>query len=789
MLRGTYQAGSLGPGFYPLIFANVQSRYQTVWGSQAAKYCTIMLETQLFSYSSKDTDEPPQDEWTTPRQRSCAFVNTPLPCINKAVHHIQELEVKIGRYFQQYDHVFKEEKKLWITEQVGAESNKDTWLSTSSDLQDANVAHEDSKTLTLKEETAALLLEVTKLIKRLEADRMEAEKALERERQRRKKLGMEIDSMSLWRLQHFPAAVQKVYETCTRDSLELQWHLDCKSRQLRQVQNQIFKIEAVSRRIQEDVDFMKKHSPLLEEKLNLEGEAVKDVLLAYEKASKIYCDVHSELMKIQKTMKRIDEEAKKKLKSMYEKIKCAELLLGQYKNELKHSEFIWTEYCMKLKETEEKIIKDEKHLEELVKQKAEIQEDAKCWNSKVEDLNNKVTVQADESVKRLDDCSDLVKAMEELKSTREIDLQNRKRKLLKINEALDILKCENEGLQGENEEFLQKLENCSRTKETYQSEVKTLSKSIEKYEEQIERLNEELCKAELSYNEKKAKYEEIQGEVTAEKISYKNMEWNLIKEIQDVKGICKVIQAKTKIIYDELEEKQREKLKKREEDMKRIGEIERRIAHLEANYKRKEDLFNENHKKLSYLNERVQELDKKQKQTEQQLKQKRNILQQQLNATQEKQSFLSSQIDENYRTTENLKNELKELTELWNMKQTQMKDAEKSFNDLRKNLSGVMFKQQNVQTLFNHLRDELAEYETRSNQETKVYGELLQTRKKDLKNSEANLEEIIRENLLLAQEYQMSQKCYLDCKEDLTEVYDSRIRAEDSVRDHQQVKC
>lgn len=129
------------------------------------------------------------------------------------------------------------------------------------------------------------------------------------------------------------------------------------------------------------------------------------------------------------------------------------------RNELKHSEFIWTEYCMKLKETEEKIIKDEKHLEELVKQKAEIQEDAKCWNSKVEDLNNKVTVQADESVKRLDDCSDLVKAMEELKSTREIDLQNRKRKLLKINEALDILKCENEGLQGENEEFLQKLEN------------------------------------------------------------------------------------------------------------------------------------------------------------------------------------------------------------------------------------------------------------------------------------------------------------------------------------------
>jgi len=64
-----------------------------------------------------------------------------------------------------------------------------------------------------------------------------------------------------------------------------------------------------------------------------------------------------------------------------------------------------------------------------------------------------------------------------------------------------------------------------------------------------------------------------------------------------------------------------------------------------------------------------------------------------------------------------------------------------------------MFKQQNVQTLFNHLRDELAEYETRSNQETKVYGELLQTRKKDLKNSEVS---IIRSGFLYLRKFEIS---------------------------------
>ncbi|XP_010209708.1 PREDICTED: coiled-coil domain-containing protein 178 [Tinamus guttatus] len=121
------------------------------------------------------------------------------------------------------------------------------------------------------------------------------------------------------------------YETCTQDILELQWHFDCKSRQLQQVENQVLKIETANKKFQEDVDFMKKHSPLLEEKLKREGEALNDVLAAYEKASKIYNDVHCELVEIQNTMKRIDEEAEKEIKSMSQKIKYAEMLFSQYK--------------------------------------------------------------------------------------------------------------------------------------------------------------------------------------------------------------------------------------------------------------------------------------------------------------------------------------------------------------------------------------------------------------------------------------------------------------------------
>lgn len=71
-----------------------------------------------------------------------------------------------------------------------------------------------------------------------------------------------------------------------KDISELRGHFDCKSCQLQQVQTQILQTERANREIQEDIDFVKKHSPLLEEKLKLEAEAVKDVLAAYEQVSR-----------------------------------------------------------------------------------------------------------------------------------------------------------------------------------------------------------------------------------------------------------------------------------------------------------------------------------------------------------------------------------------------------------------------------------------------------------------------------------------------------------------------
>lgn len=56
--------------------------------------------------------------------------------------------------------------------------------------------------------TGGVLLEVVSLIKRLESDRQEAKEALQEERRKAERLRSKQDSLSLWKQEQFPLAVQ-----------------------------------------------------------------------------------------------------------------------------------------------------------------------------------------------------------------------------------------------------------------------------------------------------------------------------------------------------------------------------------------------------------------------------------------------------------------------------------------------------------------------------------------------------------------------------------------------------
>ncbi|KAM8780263.1 coiled-coil domain-containing protein 178 [Rhynchonycteris naso] len=203
------------------------------------------------------------------RRHSCSLVNIPAPCVNKMISHIEGVESKIQEHLKQFETSFEE------------------WSRTSTrDLKDWSIAtpikevkpteERDEKCPELKQEMEKLLSEAIYLIKSLETDRAEAEKALKQQKSRRIMVKTSIDFWAMWRFQEIPLAVQREHETYLRDIIELRWHLKDRSHEQTGFEEEKTKWENANAKVQADIDYMKERSLQLNSKLAQELEALKE---------------------------------------------------------------------------------------------------------------------------------------------------------------------------------------------------------------------------------------------------------------------------------------------------------------------------------------------------------------------------------------------------------------------------------------------------------------------------------------------------------------------------------
>lgn len=61
-----------------------------------------------------------------------------------------------------------------------------------------------------------------------------------------------------------------------KDIIELQWHLEDKIREAQYIEKQKIKLEKANAKIQMDVDYLRKHVPLLDGKHKQELEALRE---------------------------------------------------------------------------------------------------------------------------------------------------------------------------------------------------------------------------------------------------------------------------------------------------------------------------------------------------------------------------------------------------------------------------------------------------------------------------------------------------------------------------------
>ncbi|XP_025029829.1 coiled-coil domain-containing protein 178, partial [Python bivittatus] len=485
-----------------------------------------MTDTQLFSSYSKENSEKTEDinenisVGIPNKQRSCAAVNTPTACVNKAINHIQDLEVKLEESFLQHKLLYNLEKLPWDLDVNTVKETEDICLPFSAEVK-AEQSLYWKNIQPLKEKTAAVVAEVTELIIRLENERKDAEEALEFEKQRKKNLYRNSDKLSFWRLQQLPKAVQKEWEKCLQDITELQWHFEQKNEQLQDALNQLTKIEAANSVIQKQINFMKKYSPLLEEKLCHEDDSMKGVKTLFVEAKTRYDTVHQKYLEVQTLHEEIKEECEKKRLYMLEQIEADEITLKRLMDELKETDIFYTDFNNKINGLREEILENENRLEELIKQEADTKADLKSWHDKEKRLNLKISRQENENKELLEKFFEEVKNMESSKSSKESDLQILKDKLASDLQQIMYLHNENKYLKNENAGFMQKFKESARRKVGYQSEIQVLHKNIRRLEEHLKKVNKDLYAAELTYDEAKTKLEELDQNIVKEKARFK----------------------------------------------------------------------------------------------------------------------------------------------------------------------------------------------------------------------------------------------------------------------------
>ncbi|XP_066434142.1 coiled-coil domain-containing protein 178 isoform X2 [Eleutherodactylus coqui] len=669
----------------------------------------------------------------TLRRRSCELVNTPLPCVNKALSHIDKLEGKIKEWFLQHEDAVQNKCVKWTSCAKTEGATRAVPVETpalhvrGSGITGADFPKQDGD-LSVKIDTKAVISEVVQLICRLEADRQEAEEALKLEKERKVRLIAQLDVLSQWKLYTFPEAVQKEYDASAQDLSELQWHISCKKQELEKSVDRMAKTEAVKARREEKIDFIKKHRPLLDDKLHLEGDAMSRIKEAQAIATILLNEAELKRESSQMSFEKVTEEANEERNNMATKLADIKKNLQYCKDNLSNSEKTWAEYSSDMLKTEKQVEDGKKLYSDLLREKQQLIDSENSWNHKVNDLKYEL----DDQEKKCKDLSNIFSKLSQeaeiLESEFQAELCNLEQQLHKKLHALRGLEYENKTLTLENEDMSIKTANSHKAMRKLEADINRMQKSQLRNEEQANNATKELSHVSVSHTASKRKLSELEERSSKEETRLKNLADTLRKQIIEEVKAAQLTEARINAIIAERHEKQKDYNKMKEELVKAVEEIEQPVAALEAEIVKLTNLHAKKAEVLKITRQQKTQGDEEFILTKQQLTYQRGNLHQQLEDTEVKVSVVSEQLKNSIERTENFQKSTRDLIQYGNIIEKAIKSTENAIAMLQQNYNLLELKLKDLKDTSGHLVQEIDTYTQRMKTEEEDNDVQLQTR-------------------------------------------------------------
>nr|CAB3228302.1 coiled-coil domain-containing protein 178-like [Phallusia mammillata] len=752
---------------------------------------------------------------TLQKRRSCEMVTTPSPCVKKALfhlerikHYLQETCIKDGDQESEVGTLShsilkpigqeKAQKKQlrFLTPVIEYSPNSEQDEATSEkslSVQGSGYVSDDSQAIAQKSmfkkqiSSFEVFNQVAELLQRLEDDRIATLKALEIERNRFKNLSWKIDMMSQRRIVQLPMAVQKEHDACAFDISELQWHVSYTERQLERSKERVTAAQVLNDSLNEDINFVKKHCPLVEEKLTMEKEAMKKIRTTQKATDGELSDAKVVLDHAEEKYQEALETAERERQKTSQDLDAVRGQLTMLKKDLHHSEAMYQAYLKKADQSREKLSNQGDELTALEKKTEELRELEQKEVYRIEELQDEVKqveFETGEVTKQKNKLENEIDQMHQDMRGRISDIEGQYKDSLR---TLRELQENNRDMKYDIEDMNEEIKTCDKAVAKAERESERFAKEKERCEIQLKNASDDVTNITMINIELKTQLEKEETKSQALEDALKSSSENLRKQVNEEMRQKTALESKRNHNSTALLKGKSENVKKKIKVEKTLEETQNAVAKAVREVKALQEQHEKSLHTVTDLEQRLTALNAEHESTEKDLTQQKNTIEPVERKLQEEQMELKSKIKEMEFEELQMNQKLKDMTVSQNAMQKRINTAETNIAKLKEELNELQIKLETGENTNQNLQKKLDEATGRLDARDKQHKQLMAERIKVKEQLEENVRLEVESNKKVAQKYRVLQSEHIDLKNRFMSMYDNKVKMEASIKDHKQL--
>lgn len=746
------------------------------------------------------------------RRKSCELVLTTSPCVKKAVSHLELIQNIIEEWFREREEETKSSASL---HEVASRKQLRFARSSEEGSKFLHSAKSRSSLTSVPSSAGSLAIrgtgatkdedyggldvpflgaeevvdEVITLLARLENDRQEVINKLEQEKEKVIRLNGKIDRLCLKRLVEMPAVVQKEHEACIMDLNELQWHVAYATRNDKRMKDRCNIAEVLNSRLIEDIAFVKKHIPLVEEKLELELEAMARIKNAQ---TETVTELDTTTQRQEKTASKSNEAMQKadtERSHIKRELDTVKDELTTISEELSEAKMTHNAYTHQINDTKQQLKDNEQELTvlEVRYENAKVAEEMQA--RKVSELQSKISEAEFERERLENENAKLLQEMNSKKNSNNLKIAELENKVKQHDSKLRTVLLKNQEAEMEVHDYQDKIKDCERQKVADEKNVARIHKERMKLNQQMTVTMEEYHKVQHINTSVREQLQNEQEKAFKSEESLKITVETLRRQVKDEVHTRTVLTARITSDSTELTRAKGETSQRREKARKVATEVDNLVDDVLVKVKKLRKTKKENDEKKESLTAQLEKTKKQHEESHKTFTSKIGGIEPHHDHLKKEVLALDKRLDHMSWKTDLMNKQMDD----WDREQTTMdrlvSNTQKAIADFNERLEEVNIQLKTSQKLDEDLKLDYDNLMARIHANDNNHRDFMEERRRFLEDSEVDRLRRLEHNKQLASKYRQMQNEFIVMKDQLLNTYEERVKLEEAIKDCKQLQA